>query len=492
MAKNKNIPVADALEFENTESTPEDGVYLEAEKLISGTTDLLIERLMDRCAPVLIVLFVLFWVVLSGQLVNFNLGGIAVPATESDAQIRQLITHMASSYSYTVIYPQGTARHYPLSSAGISVNVDKTLAGLRLKQNTIGSKLAWWQSIDEPLSLNIDQAKMNDFIEKSMSETVQPVLSPGVSVSSKTVSITNDVASARYGLPQPISSLVSSAVHLDRASLKLKALAVSPSIPASVLTPYSAQIDNIVRLPVSIRIGGFEFVPSAGDIAGWLQLSWDAKNDKLAISVSSAKVLAYIDSKASYIGSTPQTQVVVKTRDGTVQAVKGIDGFSVSGEAEAADSIAQALLSGNGIAENLSFNRSAFSTVTVGNYAKWIEVNLTSKQLRAYRYSRLLASYPLTAGSPDTPTVTGAYSIASKNVLRNMGGRPADSGSPDQQYVPWVDYFYKGYALVGDYWTPTSYFGSINSTKGSIGLSTADAERLYGWATTGTPVIIHT
>jgi len=54
--------------------------------------------------------------------------------------------------------------------------------------------------------------------------------------------------------------------------------------------------------------------------------------------------------------------------------------------------------------------------------------------------------------------------------------------------VPWVMYFYDGYAIHGTYWHHN--FGHPMS-HGCINMTIPDAHWLYNWAPKGTLVVIH-
>jgi len=72
-----------------------------------------------------------------------------------------------------------------------------------------------------------------------------------------------------------------------------------------------------------------------------------------------------------------------------------------------------------------------------------------------------------------------------------MSGPNTDGSRYVQPNVPWVNYFYRDYAIHGNYWRPTSYFGNVNSSHGCVGLLTNDAAWLYAWAPIGTAVVVH-
>src|SRR5262249_54227373 len=137
-------------------------------------------------------------------------------------------------------------------------------------------------------------------------------------------------------------------------------------------------------------------------------------------------------------------------------------------------------------------NTSSYKTVTAGDYSKWIEENVTEKKMYVYEKTKLIKTFFTSSGAPATPTVLGQYKIQRKYVQQDMEGQNADGTDYFQPNVPWVNYFYGGYAIHGNYWRPLSWFGNVNSSHGCIGVSVADGKWIYDWAPVGTPIIIHT
>jgi lipoprotein-anchoring transpeptidase ErfK/SrfK len=124
------------------------------------------------------------------------------------------------------------------------------------------------------------------------------------------------------------------------------------------------------------------------------------------------------------------------------------------------------------------------STPPIANYgAKWIDVDLTYQILRAYAGQTAVFQTFVSTGLPATPTVVGTYRIYAKYVSAPMSG--PGYYLPN---VPYIMYFYRGYALHGTYWH--SNFGQPMS-HGCVNLSVADAEWLFNWAEVGTPVVVH-
>jgi lipoprotein-anchoring transpeptidase ErfK/SrfK len=111
-----------------------------------------------------------------------------------------------------------------------------------------------------------------------------------------------------------------------------------------------------------------------------------------------------------------------------------------------------------------------------------IVVDLSEQTIRAYENEVLLKSVIVSTGLPGTPTVQGDYSVYSKLPEQAMSG-------PGYYLpgVPWVMYFYQGYAIHGTYWH--NNFGQPMS-HGCVNLPSAEAEWFYQFASVGTPVTV--
>lgn len=118
-----------------------------------------------------------------------------------------------------------------------------------------------------------------------------------------------------------------------------------------------------------------------------------------------------------------------------------------------------------------------------GGGPKWIEVDLSEQMVYAWEGKTLVASFVVSTGASPYRTVTGSWPIYEKHLAGNMWG--PGYFLPD---VPYIMYFYKGYALHGTYWHTN--FGTPMS-HGCVNLSIPDAEWLYYWAPIGTSVKVH-
>ncbi len=105
---------------------------------------------------------------------------------------------------------------------------------------------------------------------------------------------------------------------------------------------------------------------------------------------------------------------------------------------------------------------------------------LSTQTAYAYKDGVLQRSAIISSGLPDTPTVQGNFKITRKTPSRHMVGPDYDLPG-----VPWVSYFYAGYAIHGTYWH--NNFGTPMS-HGCVNMTTPDAKWFYDFAPVGTPV----
>ncbi|MGH2521137.1 MAG: LysM peptidoglycan-binding domain-containing protein [Anaerolineales bacterium] len=117
-----------------------------------------------------------------------------------------------------------------------------------------------------------------------------------------------------------------------------------------------------------------------------------------------------------------------------------------------------------------------------GIEGKHFVVDLSEQRIYAYENETLLMTTLVSTGLPGTPTVTGLYYIYLKRESQRLRGPGYDLPN-----VPYLMYFYQGYAIHGTYWH--NDFGRPKS-RGCVNLPTPQAEWAYNWAPIGTPVLV--
>lgn len=111
-----------------------------------------------------------------------------------------------------------------------------------------------------------------------------------------------------------------------------------------------------------------------------------------------------------------------------------------------------------------------------------IIVDLSDSRVYAYEDGRLVRNVLVSTGLPATPTVQGGFTVQRKYVSQTMSG--PGYYLPE---VPYVMYFYAGYALHGTYWH--NNWGQPMS-HGCVNLPTPEAEWFYTFTDIGTPVYV--
>ncbi len=107
-------------------------------------------------------------------------------------------------------------------------------------------------------------------------------------------------------------------------------------------------------------------------------------------------------------------------------------------------------------------------------------IDLSDSRAYAYENGVLVRNVIVSTGLPATPTVRGDFRIQRKYSAQTMTG--PGYYLPD---VPYVAYFYAGYALHGTYWH--NNFGQPMS-HGCVNLPTPEAGWFYNFVDIGTPI----
>lgn len=109
-------------------------------------------------------------------------------------------------------------------------------------------------------------------------------------------------------------------------------------------------------------------------------------------------------------------------------------------------------------------------------------VDLSDSRIYAYEDGKLVRNALASMGRAATPTVQGSFTVQRKYDAQTMTG-------PGYYLpgVPWILYFYAGYAIHGTYWH--NNFGQPMS-HGCVNLPPDEAKWFYDFAALGTPVTV--
>lgn len=121
---------------------------------------------------------------------------------------------------------------------------------------------------------------------------------------------------------------------------------------------------------------------------------------------------------------------------------------------------------------------------------KLITIDLGKQMLYAWEGGKIAYQTKVSTGMYLTPTVKGSFKIRSKFAKQDMAGpSPYKQYYPNGKYyikdVPYVMYFYQGYAIHAATWH--NNFGT-RASHGCVNVPLAAAEWLFNWASVGTRV----
>jgi lipoprotein-anchoring transpeptidase ErfK/SrfK len=144
----------------------------------------------------------------------------------------------------------------------------------------------------------------------------------------------------------------------------------------------------------------------------------------------------------------------------------------------------QVLSSSSAIAQTTSSVKVISSNIATlkRSQQRWIEIRLSTQRLTAWEGKTPVWAVIISTGKAETPTLTGVYAIQVKYRQTRMQGDGYDI--PD---VPFTMYYSGGYGIHGAYWhrkfgTPVSH--------GCVNLAVDQAEKLFNWASVGTPIVV--
>lgn len=433
-----------------------------------------------------------FYFVAHGSLNHIYVGSIPVKATDSQAQLQQKIKAATNKYQLSIQYPDGTKKNYPLSVVGVGIDVAVSAKDVKdTIKESIPERLRWWRPMYIDLDLAVDKTKFKNFINN---ETTQVSLAPkdaSLAQDAGAVVLTPEQSGKGSRIDHAYGGIVAAVSALNSSPLVFKPAVLQPSITAADLKSSQDRINKLLEQKVTFNVAGHVVMPSKTDIAGWLELSPVTKEKTVDVNVDSGKVLKYINKIAGPYIQPPRSRLITNTDSGQVVLDPGANGIDVLQKDKTAADVAKQIMDGKDVKSDLVIKYAAAQTVEVQPYPKWFVADVTTKRMYAYENTTLVKTFLVSAGAPKTPTVLGKYAIYTKYRSQDMSGNNADGSRYFQPAVPYVNYFYGGYAIHGNYWRPESWFGNINSSHGCIGVNVADGAWIYNWASVGTPVIVH-
>jgi len=427
------------------------------------------------------------------SLADIYVAGIPVKVNDSQQQLQQEINSFTSIYRLKLLYPDGQSKNYPLNQVGVSVDGAASAAAAKkaINHSSVG-RLTWWRPMRLQLVTKIDEPVFDNFVSNHGTVALKPAKDAALTINNSVVSLTPETTGTGSRILHPKTAITQAIAALSSSPIKLQATSLQPSIDSKDLAKSQAKIEAMLAQKITLTINGQTITPQPADIGSWLDLNSVPSAKTVDVTVNSGKVLQYINRIARPFIQPPRSRLVTQAADGSTAVLDvGASGTDVINKDQTAAAIAQALTDDKNLSLDLPIAYAPAQTVEVQPAAKWLVVDVITKRMYAYEWTNLVRTFLISAGAPRTPTVLGQYAIYAKYASQDMRGANADGSRYFQPAVPYVNYFYKDYAVHGNYWRPLSYFGNINSSHGCVGTMVPDAAWIYQWAPVGTPVIVH-
>lgn len=302
-----------------------------------------------------------------------------------------------------------------------------------------------------------------------------------------------------------VAAATRAATSLQPQSITLNYVTQAPTVSDAQAQTVADQANHWVEQDVTIKTpdGKNSFTADDATKASWITVT-STQGTVPTLSVDSAKVSAWVQSQSEEVAEEPVNGERNVNSSGAVVGIRveAVNGTKVTNVDALTTAITRALGSGSPYsgAFETEVIEATWKDKTIADGAenliyqaapgeKWIDINLSNKTVTAYEGATVVhGPVSIVDGAPATPTVTGTYHIYLKHRVQTMQGENADGSTYVTEDVPWVSYFYSGYAFHGAPWR--SSFG-YSGSHGCINMPVSEAEWIYNWAEEGTTVVSH-
>lgn len=385
-----------------------------------------------------------------------------------------------------------TGTKFAYADAGVAIDTTKTAKKvMEQKANaTVIEKLQWWKPNQISPIVVVDQTKLGQFVATNTVSIIEQAVDASLVVTDEQITISPSKNGSEL-LAKDAKKMIENAAKAGKpAHITMVRQVLPPHITTAAAETIKQQAETALQKPISFTIGTETFTPTKAIVASWIDsIGTDA--DKPKLQFSKDRIVIYLDRIATNYVDLPKDEVAITGEDGEKHVyVSGRNGTDIAAKEDLASAVATELILAPAIAKTVQIGPKTFGTITP-DYPKWVLVSLDGKWLHAYEHNTLVKEIKVSAGAPATPTVTGLFKIRTKVRKQDMRGLNADGTRYLQPDVEWVNYFYKDYALHGNYWRPTSWFGTKNGSHGCVGMLNPDAKWVYNWAPVGTTVIVY-
>ena len=424
----------------------------------------------------LIALGVSGWFYSAHALPRTSLAGQSISSL-SQQQVEDQLRQRVDSAKVTLTVAEQT-REASLSDLGISVDVPATVDAAFSENRSLFSRFrGLFRSRSITPVVNFDQSKLAAFGTALTSQVGTPMSDAHLKVSDDGTTFEGRSIPVEVRKPQ---------VTTERAEeAKTQAMAlIAPS--------------------VTITDGIDDFTASQQDKMKWVKVS--VEGDKAAVLDSQA-LSAWVNelAKSTNVDSEKGIQGV-NSRGDVVGILKaGTVGYRANNTESVISGIEDALKNGKSYSGDFDYDKVepeydrqdipdgyGDDVYQASAGEKWIDIDLSKNTVSAYEGRTIVhGPTPMVPGAPNTPTVTGKFHVYLQYQSQTMEGENADGTPYKTEGVPWVTYFYGGYAMHGAPWRSSFGWSGYGGSHGCVNMPVDAAHWIYEWADNGTVVISH-
>ena len=393
-----------------------------------------------------------------------------------------------------------------LADLGTTVDAQATADAVMARGDSLGEKLQALVSKGEvPVVTTTNTTTVSSYATSLIPEDRAKARNATVVLSED--GTTFSTTSASNGASLDVNALEQAAqkaaTSLGSSSVSLTMTDAAPKVSDDEAQKVADKANNWVSQDVTITLDEESYTAENTDKASWIKVTNSAESAP-TIAVDSAKVSQWVQAQAEEAKVEPVTGQRNVNASGKVVSTptEAKDGKTVNNADTVAKSITESF--GSDKAYTGTFETTAVKaewkerTIAAGAEnlpyqaapgEKWVDLNLSNKTVTAYEGATVVhGPVSIVDGAAETPTVTGTYKVYLQYESQTMRGENADGSPYVAENVPWVSYFYSGYAFHGAGWR--SSFG-YSGSHGCVNMPVSEAQWIYNWVDTNTVVQSH-
>ncbi|BDR53439.1 peptidoglycan-binding protein [Bombiscardovia nodaiensis] len=423
-------------------------------------------------------------------------------AGRTPQELEKIVSSQVAASGFTVTDNKGGRTKAKLTDLGVQADVKSTVNKIvSAKDSNEFARVNPFQKQVVPLTLSVDEAKMNDYLTKTfIGEDARAVPS----------SVHYDEGSHQFVVQEGKRG---QAPKIEVAKQAVNALASSPGQQRTLTLTYS-DVDMPIskdvaastadqanqRLAQPLVVGsekGGNYTVPKDQVAKWIHVDSDLLKGQMNLTYDAQAIKAYADTELpKQLNQDMVPEKNVKDSKGNVLGVTtaGVDGIKVKNQDDIARQITDHLKSGK--IENIQAavdvephkveTRTLRTDVPDGDL--WVEVNLSTQTATAYKGTTEVKSFPICSGLPrdGDESDLGTFFINIRYEIQTMRG--PGYVSPN---VKWVSYYNgsEGFHTADWNYDAIAHGDAANrGSHGCINMYEQDAKWIYDNCPAGTMV----